>query len=238
MKHQISTERQGGPEEILTRNNGQMLEWITAVFTAVWDVMLPGTVDVPPLSVALGIAFFAGASTLLGHSAVLYLNRVTGLRATAALVLSGVLLVLLYLAHAMILYLVAPLITGHRPGITIVMAITLASTAPMILGIFEFVPVLGIVFGKLLNAWSFVVLWALTVDAYSTTWLRALIAGGAAWLVMNVLSSLLGPAISRVTARAWRLATGVPTQITARDILAGTPMIPVAAAEPNEGRAS
>lgn len=210
-----------------------MLEWFASVFASAWGVLTPGRASVPSLDIAIGIAFLAGVSTLLDHGAVLYINRVRGLRAAAALALSGVLLVLLYVAHAFVLFLVAPLIIGHREPLTLVIALTLASTAPLILSVFGFVPILGIVFTKFLNAWSFVALWTLVLGAYSTTWLRALIVSGAAWLVMNLLSDLIGPVISRGTARIWRLVTGVPTQITARDILAGTPIIPISA-EPAE----
>lgn len=208
-----------------------MISWLSAVFAAAIDVLRldGGGAFVPPLGIAVGIAFVAGVSTLLGHGAVLYINRVTGVRGAAALALSGVFLVLLYVVHAVVLAIVAPVITGTSLRLSHVVAITLASTAPMILGVFEFVPVLGIVLGKALNVWSFVVLWSLISATYQTTWTRALLAGGVAWLVMHLLSSLLGPTVARVTGRIWGAVTGVPTQITTRDILAGTPMIPVTA---------
>lgn len=188
-----------------------------------------GDVTVPDLDIAVGIAFLAGVSTLLGHGAVLYINRVTGLRGAAALALSGILLVLLYGVNAVVLDVVGILITGTDVAITEVAAITLASTAPLVLGIFGFVPVIGLAVGRLLNAWSALALWALIVDGYGTTWPKALLTAGTAWLVMQLGSRLLGPAISRVVSRLWQVVTGVPTQITARDILAGTPIIPVAA---------
>lgn len=206
-----------------------MINWILAVFEAAGDAMTfrDGASHVPSLSIAFGIAFLAGASTLLGHGAVLYINRIKGLRGAAALALSGTFLVLLYVVHAMVLYLVAPLITGASLPLKTVVAITLTSTAPMIFGIFEFVPVLGLFLGKILNAWSFVALWVLILTAYDTTPVKALLVGGIAWLVMQLLSKLAGPTISRMTGRLWQIVTGVPTQITARDILSGTPIIPV-----------
>ncbi len=207
----------------------EVLEWIAAVFAAAGEVMTlrDGVTPVPSLDIAVGIAFLAGASTLLGHGAVLYINRIKGFRGVAALALSGALLVLLYVAQAVILFFVAPPITGSHVPLLTVVAITLASTAPMLFGVFEFIPVLGLLLGKLLSAWGFVVLWVLILTAYETTALRALIAGGVGWFIMHLLSILLGPQLARLTGRVWQWVTGVPTEMTARDILSGTPMIPL-----------
>ncbi len=210
-----------------------VFQWIAAVFAAAGEVMTlrDGVTPVPSFDIAVGIAFLAGASTLLGHGAVLFINRIKGLRGAAALALSGVILVLLYVVQAAILFVVAPLVTGTHLPLTTVIAIALTSTAPMLFGVFEFVPVLGLIFGKFLSAWGFVVLWTLIVTAYETTPLRALIAGGTGWLIMHLLSILFGPRIARVTGRVWQWVTGVPTEMTARDILSGTPMIPVSPRE-------
>lgn len=208
-----------------------MIDWVLTVFAAAGRVMTfsGGREQLPPLAVAWGIAFFAGASTLLGHSAVFYINRIKGRREAAALALSGVLLALLYTIHGAVLYLLTPFITGSRLSFTTVVAIALASTAPMILGIFEFIPAFGLVFGKILNAWSFAALWLLILHAYQTTPVRALLAGGAAWLVMQFFSKFTAAPIAHLVSRLWRAITGVPTLMTARDILSGTPMIPVSA---------
>lgn len=201
--------------------------WFTAVFASAGRAMSLDPGGAPPLTIALGIAFFAGVSTLLGHGAVLYINRIKGLRGVAALALSGALLVALYVVQAAILYVVAPLATGTHLPLATVTAVALTSTAPMLFGIFEFVPVLGLLLGKLLSAWGFVVLWALIVTAYGTSPLGALIAGGAGWFIMHLFSILLGPQLARATGRVWQWVTGVPTEITVRDILSGTPLIPV-----------
>lgn len=207
-------------------------DWLIAVASASGDVLTlrgarSGAMSIPSLPVAAGIALFSGISTLLGHSVVLYLNRVRGLRFVAALVLGAVLLTLLYLVQAGVLALVAPLIAGTGTSFGVVAALTLASTAPLLFGFFEFVPVFGLIVGRLLQVWSALCLWALIATAYSLGWWGSLAVTVAAWLVMQVLSRLLGPAVGKVTARIWSTIAGRPTLVTGHDILAGAPLVPI-----------
>ena len=55
----------------------------------------------------------------------------------------------------------------------------------------------------------------------------AFLATLAGWLVMQLLSRLAQRPLTWMASRLWSLATGRPTMVTARDILAGTPITPV-----------
>lgn len=204
------------------------LDWLAAGF----EVMgLSGfrsdAAPVPSLWHAGGIAVLAGISTLAGHSAILFLNRVRGWRFWASFLLGGVFMVLLYVAQGVLLWAVAPLITGTTVPVATAAAVAMASTAPMLLGVVELFPHIGLFFGRVLQGWSLLCLWSLTVLAYDTGWWRALLATALAWLAMQLASRLLSAPVSWVGGHVIKLVTGSALVIRGHDILAGSVFVPV-----------
>lgn len=205
------------------------LHWISVGF----DVLglrgvLTSSMEVPAVLVAVGIALLAGASTLLGHSAVLFINRVRGWRFAGSILLGGIFMALLYIAQGVLLWAIAPVITGTHVRLEVAAAVALASTAPLMLGLIELIPHLGILLGRILQGWSLLCLWGLTVSAYSATWWQGLLATALSWLAMQLASRLLSKPISWATNRVTRLVTGVTVVLQSGDILAGVPFVPVA----------
>lgn len=205
------------------------LDWVAAGFQVMGlQGFSSGTAGVvPSLWNATGIAVLAGVSTLAGHSAILFLNRVRGWRFWASFLLGGLFMILLYAAQGVLLWVVAPLVTGTSVGIATAASIAMASTAPMMLGITELFPHLGMYFGRVLQGWTLLCLWSLTLMAYASTWWQSLIATALAWLAMQLASRLLSAPISWATGHVIKLVTGSTLVIQAHDVLAGSAFVPV-----------
>ena len=209
----------------------------------IWDVASLRVIEDPSLGLpgllTSGlIALVAGISTLLGHCAILFINRVRGLRFVAVLIVGGLFLTLLYTIQALILWVVAGPITQHRLHLAELVSVTLSSTAPLAYGFLVFIPYLGVLIGRILQGWSAVCLWLLVMAAMDTTWWQALIATGLAWMIMQLASRLLGRPAGLLAGKVWTLVTGHPTMLDPKDVLAGTPFVPIgrAAAASTEPR--
>ncbi len=200
-----------------------MLDWLTtARSVATLDATAP-----PTLTAAVAIGAVAGVSTLLGHCAILFINRVRGVRFVASLLVGAAFLLLLHVLQALLLWLVLGPVTGRSAAVLDVVTVALAALAPSVLGFLVFVPHVGILVGHLLQAWQAVCLWHLVVVLQGTSWWRALAAAVLAWLLMQVASRLLGRPLGVVAGRVWSLVTGRPAMLEARDVLAGVPFVPV-----------
>ena len=121
-----------------------LFDWLATL----WDVASLRIVDqaelgLPSLQTAGLIALIAGFSTLLGHCAILFINRVKGVRFLAALAVGAVFLLLLYGFQAMILWAVTGPITQQAASFHDIVTVTLASTAPLAFGFLVFIPYLG-----------------------------------------------------------------------------------------------
>ena len=143
--------------------------------TTIWDVASLRVVEdpslgLPGLPTAGLIALVAGVSTLLGHCAVLFINRVRGVRFLAMLVVGGIFLTLLYTIQALILWVVAGPVTQRGMHLTDLLAVTLSSTAPLAYGFLVFIPHLGLLIGRILQGWSAICLWLLVTAAMETSW--------------------------------------------------------------------
>lgn len=204
------------------------LDWLASGLEVMALQGFRSTVDgVPSLSNAVGIAVLAGMSTLAGHSAILFLNRVRGWRFWASFVLGGIFMALLYVAQGLLLWALAPVVTGTNVHVATAASVAMSSTAPLMLGVVELFPHLGMFFGRVLQGWALLCLWSLTLVAYDTSWWRSLIAAALAWLAMQLASRLLSAPVSWATGRLIKLVTGSTLVIQAHDVLAGSAFVPV-----------
>ncbi len=208
-----------------------MLDWFVTTLDAAWRIMTlagpsPRQLDIPGLGLAASIALVAGVSVLLGHGAVMFINRVRWHRALITLLIGGLFTIVLYVLQGVIVGVIAPLITGTQIPLREAAAVVLASSAPLVLGFLSFIAVLGYAIARALEIWSLACLLALVASAYETSWWRAIAVGGIAWVVMQVASRLLGPLTSRITSRILSLASGRPVLVTGVDVLSGAPLLP------------
>lgn len=176
---------------------------------------------------AVGVAALASLSTMLGHSAVLALNRIRGLRLLSTLVLNAVVLSFLRILQAAITWTVAGIVLGHPVPLLDLVIVALLSLAPQVFGVVTAMPHAGLFIGRVLEAWQYLVLVVGVSATFGVTLATALGITLVGWVVMQMVSRLLRVPATWLGSRLWTLATGRPTMVTARDILAGTPLMPV-----------
>lgn len=210
-----------------------VLEWFAQVFGAaddVWALRTPDVLGLGPrvaIPVAAGVAVLAGVSTMLGHTVVFAINRVTGLRMAAGMALGALYLAVLRSLTAVLIALLALAVTRGAVDPELLAVVYLLAVAPHLLGFLVFIPHLGLVIGRLLEVWTLVCLAALLVQVLAISRLPAAAIAGAAWFAGQLLSLLLAKPLAMASSRAWSLATGHDTFITGQDILAGAPFVPL-----------
>lgn len=209
-----------------------MLEvWQTFVSALGVDANLFADVAADPLAKlwpALGVALLAAASTMLGHVAILSLNRIRGWRLLTSLVLSALALAALRLVQALITWLVASLVLGDLPLIPL-LVVGLISMAPQVLNFATALPHLGILLGRGLDVWSAIILIFGVARVFNLEYVWAAGVCLAGWAAMQLLARLVQRPLNWGASHLWTLATGSPTMVTARDLLAGSPVTPISA---------
>lgn len=214
-----------------------MLDALAATLSLVADVLTgDGTIarslaTDPPLVGAFGVALLAWVSTGVAHAGVLYLNRIGRLRGLVTGAVGLVWLTVLRVVEALVTWGVAWLVTRRDVPIETMVTVFLLALAPHVFAALTFLPYVGLMLGRVLEAWSFLVLFLLLGAAYALPGWLALLVTASGWLVVQLLSRLLAAPLGWLGSRLWTLASGQPVLMTSRDILAGTPFIPVGAPE-------
>lgn len=183
----------------------------------------PGALLVP----AIVIALLAAASTMLGHVAILKLNRIGGLRLLSALVLSAVVVAALQIVQVAVTWTVASVVLREPLPLLPLLIVGLFSTAPLALNFLTAIPHFGLLFGRLWQAWSYLIVVVGVAYAFHLGFWWALGFTLAGWVAMQLLSRLMHRPLNWLGSRIWTLATGRPTMVTAQDILSGAPIVPV-----------
>ena len=196
--------------------------WTFDTSMAQWFGGHPGA-----LAISAMIAVLAGASTLLGNSVVLFLNRVGGWRFALSLLLNGLGFVVVYLTQAVIVIVVGQLATGRTVPWEVVVRAVMLATAPLVFGFFELVPYLGPGIAKLLQAWGVAALLVIVQVVYATGWWPAIWITGIAWGAMQLVSWALAKPLAALGAWFWRLISGKPVLLRPQDVLSGHQFIPV-----------
>lgn len=183
-------------------------------------------VDQNPQSLALtiGVAVLAGLSLMIGHAAVLLLNRLTGWRLVAGLVVSALGLVVLFAFESVVLWAIGSLVVGGVPYSAVLSGV-LVSTAPQVLGFLVLLPHVGQNIGRALMAWSAICLWAVTITAFDTSPWVSLAIVVVAWLATEGLSLVASPLLTRALSGLLRRITGREFWVSGADILHGRPLV-------------
>ena len=178
-------------------------------------------------AISIAIAIVAGASSLLGNSAVLFLNRIRGAQFALALFLNGLVLVALYAVEASAVMVLGSIFLGGNPPAWLVFRAVMLSTGPLVFGILTLAPYVGPAIARILQAWSAVILWAIVAALYGGNQWATLGVTLGAWAIMQVASRAIAGPISIVANKAWEKATGRQFMLTGRDLLSGQPFMPV-----------
>ena len=189
--------------------------------------------------VVMGIAFLAGVSTLLGHSAVLFINRVRKSRFIISLIVNGVVYIISYAVWGFVVWLAGYLLFAVNPPPGQFIRIMGLSTAPLVFGFFILIPWMGPFIGKLLNVWSFLILLAIVEFQFQIGFWGALLVVGLGWLASLALNNTIGRPVVALRNRLSQMITGSSLDASAEDILlhfAGVEQIPNGA-QPSKGGA-
>lgn len=169
--------------------------------------------------VVAGIVFLAGASTLLGQSAVLFINRVRKSRFVISLVTNGFVFIISYIVWGFLIWLVGFVLFKVDPPIGQFVRMVGLSTAPLVFSFFVLIPWMGPFVGKVLNVWSLVILIGIVQYTYKIEFWGAVVCVGLGWLASLALTNLLGKPVMALRNKVFRKVAGSSLDLTAEDIL-------------------
>jgi hypothetical protein len=165
--------------------------------------------EIESVAVLVTVAFIAGVSLLLGQSVVLFLNRVSRMRFLASLALNAALYVVNLLIWSTVIWGIGRLAFNVQQPIGIAMLAVLLGSAPFVFGFFILVPYLGLVFTRVLYAWSLLVTVVMVESVFGIGWLRTTACVGLGWLVLLLIDRTVGRPIVSVRDRLLTRLTGV-----------------------------
>jgi len=169
--------------------------------------------------VVLGIVLLAGASMLLGQSAVLVINGVRGGRFALSLMVNGILYAVSFVVWGGIIALVGAILFKVDVSLWTLVRVIGLSTAPLVFGFLIMAPYIGPLIGKVLNLWSFLILLTIVAFEFRVGFWGAVITVGLGWFISLALSNTIGRPVVRLRNKVWQKVTGSPMEATAQDIL-------------------
>ena len=210
----------------LLRLVGDGLDYVRLLGQVIWlalqlDEQLAETVARQPSALPLtaGVAMVAGASTLLGQSAMLFVNRVRPWRFVASLVLNGVLYTLSLLVWGATIWLMGTALTGHDVTLGAALRVVCLSAAPLVFGFLVLIPYLGLAVDRVLHVWSLLITVVLVQHGFGLDLLPAVACTGLGWLLVLVLRSTVGRPIVALRNRLRHRIAGSPLDARVQDIL-------------------
>ncbi|OYN85307.1 hypothetical protein [Parenemella sanctibonifatiensis] len=219
-----------------------LLQWLAAVFSVLAEALsfdetlAQGWPQAPPTTAAIGIAVLVTLSMAAGQCGILFLNQVPAGRLWSAVGVGFAVIIALRAVSALVVWGFATLATGTIVRPSVILVTMVVALAPQVFAVITMTPYLGLLFGRILEGWEFVVTFALITALYAMPGWQGFLVVGAAWLVLQLGSRLLAEPSRAIGTRLWTLATGQPTLITAADLLAGTPLVPIN--QPTAGRSA
>jgi len=166
-------------------------------FLAAFDAGPRGT------GLLIWIVLIGGVSLMIGHSVVLFANRVSPARFTISLILGAVKFLLDVLVVVLVVWGMANLLSERAwPLGQVGRAVTLAS-APYWFSLFFLIPYLGLILERALKFYVILALIVAVQSIFGISFFGATLASGIALLLSQVISGLLGklfdPLADRIT---------------------------------------
>ena len=169
--------------------------------------------------VVAGIVFLAGASVLLGHSAVLFINQVRKSRFVISLITNGIVFIISYVVWGLIVWLVGRLLFSVDPPWGQFVRMVGLSTAPLVFGFLVLIPWMGPFVGKVLNIWSMLILIAIVEYQFKIGFWGAVVCVGLGWLASLALTNTIGRPITALRNKVFQKVSGSKLDSTADDLL-------------------
>jgi hypothetical protein len=161
----------------------------------------------------------AGVSMTLGHSVVLFLNRVSRPRFVLALVLGGLEVVLEALIWITSVWLVVGLLGVTRPRLVETVDVIGLAYAPFLFGVLIFLPYVGLPIGSLLRLWVLLAAIVGTSSAFDIAPELAAVAVAGGFLSRWLLLHVFDRAVKAADRWYWRASTGRATPIESSEAL-------------------
>lgn len=217
-----------------------MVRDLFAYVALVWEVfwralvldeqLLQAAQTAPPGQASLAvvtIVLLAGGAQLLGQSVVLFLNRVRPRRFFYSLVLGGLVFLVGLAIWALVIWLSGRLL-GYQQPLGLVLRMVALGSAPLIFSVFVLIPYAGPFIGRILRVWSFLVTLGMLRFTYQADPLSASLIVGSGWLLMELLTALVGRPIRSLRRRLFERVAGTELDQTARDLIRTIPGAPQA----------
>jgi hypothetical protein len=160
--------------------------------------------------VALTLLLVGGLSDVLGQSVVLFANRVKPGRFVISVLASVIVLALSVFFWAATIWLIGRFVFGSDQSLLNVLRVVAASYAPLIFGVFIFIPYLGNIIYRLLRIWIFLALMVGVQVAYPFTFWQALWCCALGWVAYELITRFPALPLEGLSRWWWRLTTGTP----------------------------
>ncbi len=183
----------------------------------------------PPVGAAWGILAIAVASIGIGHLGVLVLNRISGGYIAGVFALGIVVMAAARVLSAIGLWGIAHLLADAPVRLGTIVWLVVIALAPQVFGAFTVLPHAGLFLGRALQAWELLILFVGVQVLYDVPRGRAALIVGLAFAASQIVFRLLAAPGQALLSTVWTRASGRPMFVTARDLLSGTPVIPVEA---------
>lgn len=169
---------------------------------------------------ALIILFFASISNTLGHSVILFANRVRRRRFLLSLVIEALVLVLGAFLWATSIRFFAETLFSNSQSFDSVMTAVALGYAPLLFGFFILLPYLGNIIYQLLRIWVLLAVMVGISVIYDFNFSQVLVTSLLGWVFLVILTRIPFLRIQRLDDWLWRLATGTSKQMDAEEAVA------------------
>lgn len=183
-----------------------VLQLEPAIFQAILDN--PATRLVP-----LTLFLLAGLSDVLGQSVVLFANRVKPGRFVISIIASVIVLAISVFFWAVSIWLIGRFVFNSPQTFTNALRVVVASYAPLLFGLFIFIPYLGNIVFRLLRIWVFLALLVGVQVAYPFNFWQALLCCAFGWVAYELMTRFSALPLDGLSRWWWRVTTGTPEPI-------------------------
>jgi hypothetical protein len=169
---------------------------------------------------ALVILFLAGVSDTIGHSAVLFANRVPRRRFVFATIVETFVFVVGVFFWAGSIWLMAEFLYDAEQQYGYVVRTVALGYAPLLFGFLILLPYLGNIVFVILRVWMLLAVLVGISVAYGFGFWPALICSVSGWFLLTLLARLPFLRVKHIDNFLWRFSTGTSEELNAQEAVA------------------
>ena len=217
--------------------------WITAVYQIITGVLrldpaMYEAVFVHPDAnmLALAVLVVAGLSSSIGHSAVLFVNRVERRRFILSFVVTTITFVLGVMMLTFSIWLTIVILFDTALSFIEVLIVTSLSFAPFVLGLFIIIPYLGHILEYALRIWALIAALIGVYTIFDISIWAALFSGVLGWILFEIASNIA--VLQTLEQWLWRKGAGQAVYVESQeavDLFIQEIQTAVSQSQPSEG---